>query len=116
RRRAVKLGRPPERGDLGHDRGEMIDGRRDLAGQIGAVTVAVAVQPLLEVPRVEPQPGQWILELVSHLRGHAAEGGQRAAPQPVQLVSIPDGDGRLDRKSTRLNSSHVSISYAVFCL
>src|SRR6266704_3527635 len=28
-----------------------------------------------------------------------------------------DGDGGLrDRKSTRLNSSHVSISYAVFCL
>src|SRR5699024_12008509 len=25
-------------------------------------------------------------------------------------------DGHLDRKSTRLNSSHVSISYAVFCL
>src|SRR3712207_7059158 len=24
--------------------------------------------------------------------------------------------GRLDRKSTRLNSSHVNISYAVFCL
>src|SRR6266704_1613915 len=26
------------------------------------------------------------------------------------------GTGRRDRKSTRLNSSHVSISYAVFCL
>src|SRR5690606_40510151 len=26
-----------------------------------------------------------------------------------------DGDGQ-DRKSTRLNSSHVKISYAVFCL
>src|SRR5699024_12639488 len=26
------------------------------------------------------------------------------------------GDDGLDRKSTRLNSSHVSISYAVFCL
>src|SRR5690625_5893104 len=25
-------------------------------------------------------------------------------------------DGRVDRKSTRLNSSHVAISYAVFCL
>src|SRR5690242_21256786 len=25
-------------------------------------------------------------------------------------------DGRGDRKSTRLNSSHMSISYAVFCL
>src|SRR3712207_8338675 len=27
-----------------------------------------------------------------------------------------DGDGDLDRKSTRLNSSHANISYAVFCL
>src|SRR5690625_6544498 len=27
-----------------------------------------------------------------------------------------DEDGRIDRKSTRLNSSHVAISYAVFCL
>src|SRR5438067_5913408 len=26
------------------------------------------------------------------------------------------GIGHVDRKSTRLNSSHVSISYAVFCL
>src|SRR5207253_9729449 len=26
------------------------------------------------------------------------------------------GDGMRDRKSTRLNSSHVAISYAVFCL
>src|SRR2546422_3044670 len=28
----------------------------------------------------------------------------------------PDNDGWLDRKSTRLNSSHGYISYAVFCL
>src|SRR5260221_9510145 len=27
-----------------------------------------------------------------------------------------DGDGTPDRKSTRLNSSHTVISYAVFCL
>src|SRR5207249_6218726 len=32
-------------------------------------------------------------------------------------IAIDDRNGlRLDRKSTRLNSSHVSISYAVFCL
>src|SRR5207245_10428134 len=31
-------------------------------------------------------------------------------PQPVM------GVGKIDRKSTRLNSSHGSISYAVFCL
>src|SRR5689334_23986811 len=28
----------------------------------------------------------------------------------------PSGRARVDRKSTRLNSSHSSISYAVFCL
>src|SRR5256885_3663319 len=28
----------------------------------------------------------------------------------------PDSDRREDRKSTRLNSSHLVISYAVFCL
>src|SRR5690606_39776783 len=35
------------------------------------------------------------------------------------LLSLPHRNvglsGRLDRKSTRLNSSHVKISYAVFC-
>src|SRR5207245_8306631 len=29
---------------------------------------------------------------------------------------LPEGPELLDRKSTRLNSSHGSISYAVFCL
>src|SRR5438477_6942664 len=29
---------------------------------------------------------------------------------------LGDRDGPADRKSTRLNSSHMSISYAVFCL
>src|SRR5690606_41933612 len=29
---------------------------------------------------------------------------------------VADDDDRQDRKSTRLNSSHVKISYAVFCL
>src|SRR5258708_23423495 len=29
---------------------------------------------------------------------------------------VPPLDGNLDRKSTRLNSSHQIISYAVFCL
>src|SRR5215217_8091708 len=33
----------------------------------------------------------------------------------IALVITPDGVRR-DRKSTRLNSSHANISYAVFCL
>src|SRR5699024_9325588 len=32
------------------------------------------------------------------------------------LKEVLTGYGKEDRKSTRLNSSHVSISYAVFCL
>src|SRR5438874_2849798 len=34
--------------------------------------------------------------------------------EEVQIVTVPAGGA--DRKSTRLNSSHVEISYAVFCL
>src|SRR5690625_6037072 len=34
----------------------------------------------------------------------------------VLLVDDIDGTDATDRKSTRLNSSHVAISYAVFCL
>src|SRR3989442_8279661 len=51
--------------------------------------------------------------------------GSRESLRPVQrgvAESLSDGRDRLrvlharDRKSTRLNSSHVRISYAVFCL
>src|SRR5690606_41962297 len=42
------------------------------------------------------------------LRSSDASGESRGAP--LALMSVKD------RKSTRLNSSHVKISYAVFCL
>src|SRR2546430_9619178 len=35
---------------------------------------------------------------------------------PTAARLLEARDGRLDRKSTRLNSSHSQISYAVFCL
>src|SRR5690606_40867353 len=39
-------------------------------------------------------------------------------PRPLLLYELfkPFGFTETDRKSTRLNSSHVKISYAVFCL
>src|SRR3712207_7531865 len=37
-------------------------------------------------------------------------------PEVYQVVLLQDFDRLLDRKSTRLNSSHANISYAVFCL
>src|SRR3712207_7900547 len=46
--------------------------------------------------------------------------GGAGRPPPRQSThdrAAPGGDlGRRDRKSTRLNSSHANISYAVFCL
>src|SRR2546422_6185555 len=62
--------------------------------------------------------------LVDHfLDQHAAEMGRpRPAVQPIALrrlllYSYPGNVRELqDRKSTRLNSSHGYISYAVFCL
>src|SRR5260221_3093004 len=41
---------------------------------------------------------------------------RRAALDHVAYVDILALDGNADRKSTRLNSSHTVISYAVFCL
>src|SRR5690625_4263595 len=47
---------------------------------------------------------------------------ERAWPQRPYVLALPQSRTetllaeRLDRKSTRLNSSHVAISYAVFCL
>src|SRR5207249_9495246 len=38
------------------------------------------------------------------------------AQTPAPRRNIDSLLARIDRKSTRLNSSHVSISYAVFCL
>src|SRR3712207_6993679 len=38
------------------------------------------------------------------------------APLPLVMAEIRPLGGALDRKSTRLNSSHANISYAVFCL
>src|SRR5690625_5432630 len=43
-------------------------------------------------------------------------GAQAGAHEMEAGIEARGGPGRGDRKSTRLNSSHVAISYAVFCL
>src|SRR4051794_21249401 len=52
------------------------------------------------------QDGARVIALVGHALGRVVRRGRRAHARQVTL----------DRKSTRLNSSHPSISYAVFCL
>src|SRR3712207_7835378 len=60
-----------------------------------------------EGSRLDPRPA-----------AHAVSRGVRAgATRRRSDLMAPDGLLRiLDRKSTRLNSSHANISYAVFCL
>src|SRR5438034_6006901 len=53
-------------------------------------------------------------ELAGGLTGRRAGGLGRVAGTPGRLAGFVQGD--VDRKSTRLNSSHTVISYAVFCL
>src|SRR5690606_41710892 len=63
-------------------------------------------RPALRVGQAAPHP----LGLGQALAGHDVDDPQHL------LVEDHHAAGLLDRKSTRLNSSHVKISYAVFCL
>src|SRR2546426_7359418 len=51
-------------------------------------------------------------------RSHRAFLGHQHGPldRVVELADVPRPGNVRDRKSTRLNSSHLVISYAVFCL
>src|SRR5690606_40906554 len=91
------------------------------------------------VPHVRSVPTRRSSDLAWYFKGYAVGGELRAAlAQSSSLAEIDELLGRLDhdqpypgadaegqrgragtpkdRKSTRLNSSHVKISYAVFCL
>src|SRR3712207_6980447 len=51
----------------------------------------------------------------THTRRQSSPSYGIAASDTSPIASLRDGSRR-DRKSTRLNSSHANISYAVFCL
>src|SRR5256885_15071382 len=65
------------------------------------------------------EPGQSYKESIATGTTAAAAGGFTSVccmPNTHPVVDSPDWVAWLDRKSTRLNSSHLVISYAVFCL
>src|SRR2546422_851454 len=55
-------------------------------------------------------------ERIEHDRGALRQFLERCEPGSPVVVAQPEHCAPRDRKSTRLNSSHGYISYAVFCL
>src|SRR5690606_2935836 len=70
-----------------------------------------ALEQVLGGCRVPGEAGELRPQGVRRLRQ------DQVGPRPlVRLGGLDEDRHRPDRKSTRLNSSHVKISYAVFCL
>src|SRR2546427_4511179 len=67
---------------------------------------------LFRSPSLETGAGRWLL---AHELTHVAQQHEATTQVSSRLLSDPS-DRAEDRKSTRLNSSHSQISYAVFCL
>src|SRR3712207_5306580 len=88
-----------------------------------AVRVAVSAISIARSFGLRAQPGRRVIlgNEESRLRTHVVLGGARffAAAQNDTVGTLSEfasRESKGDRKSTRLNSSHANISYAVFCL
>src|SRR5207249_7461321 len=71
---------------------------------------------VLDVREKEEVRQGYVPGALSLPRGFLEMRVEEAVPDKNTPVVAYCGSGTRDRKSTRLNSSHVSISYAVFCL
>src|SRR5690606_40994266 len=86
---------------------------------ISVPSVAWAVIAANSAPRRTQRPGAWgagsgPARIAQVNRGSPTAGNGGASGH--EGAAKPAAPHRRDRKSTRLNSSHVKISYAVFCL
>src|SRR5690625_1988446 len=81
-----------------------------------AYLCAVSGRASFGVASVEASERFGVDGAVLSLFGVVQLGTYAAAQIPAGLLLDRLGPRRIDRKSTRLNSSHVAISYAVFCL
>src|SRR5436305_11117048 len=65
-------------------------------------------------------PRSTLFPYTTLFRSEAVSRALASPPRPRRLgrgfITVAEAAPKLDRKSTRLNSSHVRISYAVFCL
>src|SRR5699024_5037296 len=101
--------------DLVELRDRLVEARDGGARRILIVTDGVFSMdgyyaPLAEICDLADSFGALVMVDDSHAVGFVGETGAGSHQRAVVIERVED------RKSTRLNSSHVSISYAVFCL
>src|SRR5690349_24660100 len=65
---------------------------------------------------IRPPPRSTLFPYTTLFRSRPIRQVADALPDLVRLIDVVDQPHEVDRKSTRLNSSHVEKSYAVFCL
>src|SRR5688500_19330357 len=92
--------------------------------QLSTLSLHDALPILCQLLGRRPVDGA-VVRLVEHVPALLADAfqlsmdreiGRRGEQRRVQFAKPVERHRRLDRKSTRLNSSHLVISYAVFCL
>src|SRR5690625_5741967 len=77
--------------------------------QLGGPMITIQQRRLLQILRAKekPSPLIWVKKDAQRLW---------SVRFPIHFIDFEAATYAIDRKSTRLNSSHVAISYAVFCL
>src|SRR5437773_7953455 len=84
-----------------------------------AIVPQVLAQSTRDIERAENERDldlrSWNLRILQLQHERESKGRPRVSPAQA-LDQLQKDFSRLDRKSTRLNSSHITISYAVFCL
>src|SRR5690625_5534396 len=101
---------PQTHKDYWEEYGDQLD---DIGVWYDQATLNIAVPEYMDIDSI-PELDQVADEVDGQIIGiESGAGLSRTTKEAIEDGKITD---KLDRKSTRLNSSHVAISYAVFCL
>src|SRR5256885_3652672 len=94
-------------------KGPVLKNRDELAIMDRANRVVLEI---LEILRGIIRPGVTTAQLNAVAEEELAKRGAKSPFKGYAPMGLPPYPAVVDRKSTRLNSSHLVISYAVFCL
>src|SRR5690606_40494048 len=95
----------------------LLDYRDALQSQLDTLKEAQDLAALQRAVEQAEASYQHAAQALRKRRQQAARSLSKQVTTAMQTLAMPGGKFEVrDRKSTRLNSSHVKISYAVFCL